>query len=163
MRKNLIVLLALTAATYLAFAPLGNAGGQMPPPEGAAFWTYLTKTNPYTKWSTWPGYPEMYPGKSPHGKYLKLYANDIALKAAKAGKAMPFGAIIVKENYGKDKKTLMAVTPMYKVKGFNAKGGNWFWAKYGPGGKVAAAGTPRGCVSCHRAMTHKDWIFTEAK
>jgi hypothetical protein len=40
----------------------------------------------------------MYAGKSPHGAYLKVYANTLALKAARERKPMPDGAMIVKEN-----------------------------------------------------------------
>ena len=133
----------------------------LPPTEAEAFWTYITMTDPYTKWDFWPGKEGIYPGKSPHGAFLKLYANDIAIKAAKAGmKTMPSGAILVKENYGKDKATLMAVTPMYKVAGYNPEGGDWFWSKYSPDGKIDAAGKPKGCLQCHGAVKANDWIFT---
>ena len=47
------------------------------------FWTYLTETNPYTGWGYWPGKYGIYPGQTPHGAYLKIYANGIALKAAR--------------------------------------------------------------------------------
>ena len=134
-----------------------------PAADGKAFWTYITETNPYAKWGNWPGYEEMYPGKSPHGKYLKLYANDLAIKAAKEGSAMPNGAIVIKENYGEDQKTLMAITPMYKVEAYNPEGGDWFWAKYGAEGEIMKEGKVGGCINCHRAMEDKDWLFTEPK
>jgi hypothetical protein len=105
----------------------------------------------------------MYPGHSPHGSYMKLYANGPAIKAAKAKRPMPDGAILVKENYGDDKKTLLAVTPMYKTAGYNPEGGNWFWVKYGPDGKIFAEGKVEGCIGCHSAMKEKGWIFTEPK
>ena len=76
---------------------------------------------------------------------------------------MPEGAIIVKENYGKDQKTLMAITPMYRVKGYNPEGGDWFWGKYGPDGKIMASGKPKGCIQCHAAKKDNDWLFTEPK
>ncbi len=61
----------------------------------------------------------MYTGKSPHGAYLELYVNDKAYKAIQEDKkTMSYGAVIVKENYAEDKKTLKAITPMYKVEGF---------------------------------------------
>ena len=53
---------------------------------------------------------------------------------------MPDGAIIVKENYGKDKEKLMAITQMYLKKGCNPDAGDWFWAKYGPEGEVMSSG-----------------------
>jgi len=87
----------------------------------------------------------------------------VALKAAHDGKPMPEGAIIVKENYGKDKKTLMAVTPMYRIKGYNPEGGDWYWAKYGADGTVLKAGKVKGCIDCHSVQKTKDWIFTPTK
>jgi hypothetical protein len=154
--------LVLVAALIFGTA-VSRAGEDFAHPEGEKFWTHITKTDSYLGWGFWPGHYGMYPGKSPHGAYLKIYANGIALKAAREGKPMPQGAIIVKENYRKDKKTLMAVTPMYKVKGYNPSGGDWFWGKYGPDGKVLAAGKPKGCISCHGVQKSKDWLFTEAK
>jgi hypothetical protein len=93
-----------------------------------------------------------------------LYANDLAIDAVKAGKTtLPNRAIIVKENYGQDKKTLMGITPMYKMDGYNPEGGDWYWAKYGPKGKVEAAGKLKGCIGCHSRVKQNDWIFTSPK
>jgi hypothetical protein len=143
-------------------AVLLQAQEKTAPTEGAAFWKYITETNPYTKWKMWPGMEEMYPGTSPHGAFLKLYVNDKAYQAIKDKKAMPNGAILVKENYGEDKKTLMAVTPMYKVAGYNPAAGDWFWAKINtaspPKGEVEASGKVQGCIDCHK--TQKDFLFT---
>jgi hypothetical protein len=161
MQRFIIITIALAfIVSAVAFA---GANENMPSADPGKLWTYMTKTNPYDGWGYWPGYAGIYPGKSPHGKYLKLYANPIALKAVREGKPMPDGAILVKENYGEDKKTLMAVTPMYKVEGYNPDGGDWFWVKYGPGGEIQASGKPQGCISCHGAVKDKDWIFTQPK
>lgn len=158
--------MGLMAAFVLALGcviTVSTAGETMPGADAQALWNYITKTHPYEKWAFWPGHEGIYPGKSPHGAFLKLYANAPAIEAAKAGQPMPEGAIIVKENYGKDKKTLMAITPMYKIEGYNPDGGDWYWAKYGADGKVAAAGKPKGCITCHSVQKDKDWLFTEAK
>lgn len=74
---------------------------------------------------------------------------------------MPDGAIIVKENYGPDQQKLVAVTPMYKVEGYNPDAGNWFWAKYAPDGSVQAAGKVDSCIECHK--TADDYRFTKAE
>lgn len=148
---------------YFVFFLLGAAvfaiaAGHMPKTEGEPFWTYISETSSYAEWDTWPGKPGLYPGTSPHGAFLKLFVNDVALKALNEGADMPDGAIIVKENYSKDKK-LMAITPMYLKKGYNPEAGDWFWAKYGPDGEVMAAGKVEGCINCHR--TRSDWLFTD--
>lgn len=161
MKKFLYVLFVLVG--ILGFSGSLLCAGDMPAADAAKVWSHITETNPYLGWGFWPGYTGIYPGKSPHGKFLKLYANAQALKAAREGKPMPDGAIIVKENYGEDKKTLMAITPMYKVKGYNPEAGDWFWAKYEPSGKVLKEGKVKGCIDCHRAQEEKDWLFTEPK
>ncbi len=169
MKRSQIVIVLFLSVLLLAGCSNGLSslyGKSDSPPSGDAekLWTFITKTSPYKNWKTWPGYPDMYPGKSPHGAFLRLYANDLAIDAVKAGKIiMPNGAILVKENYGKDKKTLMSITPMYKIEGYNPDGGDWYWANYGPDGKIAAAGKPKGCVDCHRRVTQKDWLFTSPK
>lgn len=127
-------------------------GSGSPPPDPDVFWTYITRVSPYTRWSHWPGYEGKCPAISPHGAWLELYANDIAGNAARSGKSiMPYGAILVKENYARDKTTLLSITPMYKVQGFNAAANDWFWAEYSPEGKVRASGRVQSCIRCHSA------------
>jgi hypothetical protein len=161
--RRYCVIAAFFMAAFAFQVSASDTPKGLPPTDGEAFWTYITKTNPYDGWGYWPGYYGMYSGNSPHGAYLKLYANGIALKAAREGKPMPYGAILVKENYGKDKKTLMAITPMYKVKGYSPETGDWFWAKYGPKGKIDAAGQVKGCINCHSAKKAEDYIFAKPK
>jgi hypothetical protein len=147
----------------LALQNKAYTGGGMPSPDADALWSYITETHDYTEWKFFPGYEGMYPGQSPHGAFLKLYANDAAYRAAKNGEPMPDGAILVKENYGKNKSTLMAITPMYKASGYNPAAGDWFWAKYSPDGKAAAAGKVDSCISCHDSMGGGDYVVTEPK
>lgn len=161
--KTKMTIALLSVAVLAMGIAVSYGGGELPAAEGKAVWQYISKDNPYTNWSLWPGHKGMYPGKSPHGAFLKLYANDVAIEAAKQGKPMPDGAILVKENYAKDKKTLAAITPMYKKKGFNPEAGDWFWAKYGPKGKVMASGKVQSCIDCHAARKAQDWIFTKTK
>ena len=161
--KRQLVIVSTVVCLLVFTALLSEAGEDSIPADPGKVWTHITECNPYLGWGTWPGYPGIYPGKSPHGAFLKLYANGIALKAAREGKPMPNGAIIVKENYGKDQKTLMAITPMYKVKGYNPDAADWFWAKYAPDGTVAKSGKVKGCIDCHRTQEDKDWLFTTPK
>ena len=161
--KKLLIIVLLLMSLSVFYAFLARAGENLPSADGEKFWTYISKTNPYKKWGMWPGHEGMYPGHSPHGAYIQLYANDSALKAAKAGKPMPYGAILVKENYDKDQKTLMVITPMYKVKGFNPNGDDWCWAKYSPDGTPMQVGKVEGCMNCHSVQKSRDWIFTEPK
>jgi hypothetical protein len=167
MKKRALTLFFLILSGL--FVVTGCSQEAQPPEESAVsvdandVWAQITETSPYKQWDTWPGHPDIYPGKSPHGKYLRLYANGPAITAAREGEPMPDGAILVKENYAEDKTTLKAVTPMYKVDGYNPDAGDWWWAKYGPEGTVMKAGKVEGCINCHKAVEDKDWIFTEAQ
>ena len=143
--------------------PITSFAGDMPKAEGKALWDYMTKESPYQKWEHWPGLPGVYEGKPPHGAFLQVFANDAAMKAARAGGVMPSGAIVVKENIGLDGKTVMAITPMYKLKGYNPEGGDWFWAKYKADGSIAKEGKVGGCIKCHEAVKDTNWIFNKAK
>lgn len=165
MKKPLITFAVALVCILIAGPMISRAQrAGMPPADGKQLWDYITQKLPYTKWQAWPGHNDQaHEQKGPHGAYMKIYANNIALEAVAGGKSMPAGAILVKENYGKDKTTLMAVTPMYKVNGYNFEAGDWFWAKYGPDGKVIAAGKPKGCIHCHRVKKDNDWIFTPLK
>jgi hypothetical protein len=154
---------SLAAALILTASAAVASSHEMPGADAEAFWKYVTEKNPYTEWDFWPGKEEMYEGTHPHGAYLKLYVNKKALKALKAGEEMPNGAIVLKENYGKDRKTLMAITPMYKVEGFNPEGDDWFWAKYKADGSVEKAGKVDGCIKCHAKVKDNNWTFNKVK
>lgn len=164
MKKTIFVLFIffLTLFVFAACQKKAYWGEELPEPTADAFWDYISRVD-YTQWQFYPGYEGMYPGESPHGAHLKLYANDIAYEAAKNGEPMPDGAILVKENYGKDESTLVAITPMYKVSGYNPDAGDWFWAKYGADGKTMTAGKVDSCISCHKQMGDGDYVITEPK
>lgn len=141
----------------------GSNRDNLPPAQAKAFWTYIHKINPYKNWQMWPGKHGLYPGRSPHGAFLKLYVNKIAYTAAKTHRPMPGGAILVKENYAKDKTTLLSITPMHKTDQYNPSAGNWFWAKYGPEGKVMETGKIQRCIDCHRTpRTLSSLLHTES-
>ena len=110
-----------------------------------------------------PAKGKLYKGTEPHGALLTTYVNNPALAAIKGKKGtMPAGAIVVKENYMPDKK-LAAITVMYKVAGYNPEGGDWFWAKYTPDGKVEAegkSGMADMCIGCHGKAKGNDFLYT---
>lgn len=130
------------------------------------FWDWLKRVE-YHNWAPGPGKPtEAYPGQSPHGKFVKTYLNRTA---AGNSKTLPDGSIIIKENFGPDGKTLMAVTVMYKAKGFNPEGNDWYWVKYTPDGSVARTPAEKGnmpisgkfasCIECHAGADGNDFSF----
>lgn len=128
--------------------------------SGKALWDYLVKNDYTKKWKMWPGKKALYKGTEPHGALLTTYVNDTALKGIKSKKGvLPNGSIVAKENYSPDKK-LMAITVMYKVKGYNPEAGDWFWVKYAPDGKIAGEGKMDMCINCHSKKKENDYLFT---
>jgi len=128
--------------------------------SGSALWDHMTKSHYTKKWKMWPGKKALYKGTEPHGALLTTYVNDTALKGIKSKKgALPNGSIVAKENYSPDKK-LMAITVMYKVKGYNPEAGDWFWVKYSADGKVEGEGKVDMCISCHSKNKGNDYLFT---
>jgi len=149
----------LVCLPLLALAMSGAPAQEASPPtDGAGLWQYLNSTSPYWKWDMWPGKGKFYPGTAPHGALLTTYVNKAAYDGIKARTGvLPYGSIIVKENYKPDKKPA-AVTVMYKVKGYNPDGGDWFWVKYDPHGVVLAQGKVPMCISCHDKRN--DYVMT---
>jgi len=161
--KILILIAApLIIGTLLSSAMMSGEGGDdMPKTDAEDLWKYITETNNYKDWEQWPDKTGMYEGESPHGDYLKLYVNKKAFDAlVYVTPTLPDQSIIVKENYNMEKK-LVAVTPMYKVKGYNREAGDWFWAKYGADGKTMKSGKIAGCIDCHSKKKDNDYLFSK--
>ena len=143
------------------YAPRSTS--QQPSPSfEKKFWDFLQNAR-YKNWAPWPGQNgDFYKGESPHGAFLKMY---IDRTAASDPKNLPHGSIIIKENYGPDKKTLMAITIMYRSKGYDSEHRDWYWVKYDPNGNVAMKGNMRlagkvaGCIECHSGAHGDDFLF----
>jgi len=131
----------------------------MPIPAGGDLRHHIIGQEPYKNWKTWPGKGEMFKGSEPHGSFLTVYINEQALKSLEMQNGMANNSIIVKENFSPDKK-LIAITVMYKVKGYNPEAGDWFWAKYGTDWEIMAEGKVKGCLGCHTSAEKNDFIFT---
>jgi hypothetical protein len=146
------VTLAAAMVLFMGFAPVA----EMPGPDAAALWEYITKESPYQEWGFWDDHQDMQPGNSPHGPFHRVFVNEVLLKAG--GVPVPYGAIQVKESFDSNKKPT-ALTVMYKVEGFNPEGGDWFWARYTLEGKAGPAGKVQGCIGCHAVKASNDYIL----
>ncbi|MBI1903710.1 MAG: cytochrome P460 family protein [Planctomycetia bacterium] len=149
-------------------APKGDAQSGRPKATQAHYerlWAWL-KQSDYTKWNAPNGKaPDFQEGHSPHGALIKTYLSE---RAAKDRKDLADGSVIVKENYGPDKK-LMAITVMHRSKGYDAKNGDWYYAKYMPDGKIdvtppemksmPVAGKFKMCIECHSGAAGGDFLF----
>lgn len=155
MKKSAIIMSALVIVAGMVAGSMALA--EMPGPDPAALWTYITKDSPYAKWSFWPDHQGMQPGRAPHGPLHKVYVNDRALNSA--GPPLQYGSILVKESYDAD-KTLGAITVMYKVNAYNPGDGDWFWVKYSLDGTADTFGKPKGCIGCHGVRADNDFVTT---
>jgi hypothetical protein len=126
------------------------------------FWNFLQQAQ-YRNWGPLPGQTDdVYPGNSPHGEKVKLYANR---PAAGRPAELPHGSILVKENYDSTGEKLMSITVMYRSKGYAPDSGDWYWTKYEPDGKVSTmrgmriTGRVSMCVECHKSAGGGDYVF----
>ena len=163
------VLVIALSIPYLVFAQNGEkeheVKGEQTKPEKMAsdLWSEIQGAKYQENWKTWPGKGKMYKGTHPHGALLSTYVNDTAFGAVqKKENELPYGSIIIKENYMPDKK-LGAITVMQRIEGFNPDAGDWFWVKFAPDGNpmtmekdgmaMTLAGKVPGCIGCHQAST----------
>ncbi|GIV80816.1 MAG: hypothetical protein KatS3mg051_0170 [Anaerolineae bacterium] len=166
-------LLVSTAIVLADDAPLpaGISAQQGPGATGAELLDYILNENPYTAWKSWTAdrwndYGGYLVGGSPHGATIRIFVNEVALAAVEAEDfdgVLPYGSIIVKENYmgtPDEPGDLAALTVMYKVEGFNPEGGDWFWLKApGDGSAIDAEGAVEGCISCHAQEGNADYML----
>ena len=141
-----------------------------PPSQKETFdqrlWKYLESVC-YNQWAPAGDDGDFRESSAPHGALVKTYMNRVA---AGNPKELPFGSMIIKENYSPTKK-LMAITLMYKTKGYNPEAGDWYWAKYTPDGKVAQMDSPmgkmaisgkaKGCIECHSGADNDFAFFND--
>ncbi|TAN39696.1 MAG: hypothetical protein EPN25_10330 [Nitrospirae bacterium] len=166
MRKIIMVASALFfvfgfAITAGAIHEIIPSESQMPEPgpDAAKLNEYIIKYDPYRAWQLWPDKGRLYKGSQPHGALLTTFMNNAAYFSRQKKQGMADRSIIVKENYTADKK-FVALSVMYKIKGYNPAAGDWFWAKYSPDGKVEASGKVKACIDCHTRQADNDFIFT---
>jgi hypothetical protein len=179
--KRPVVYAALAAITLSIFSLsmlIHSVGGQemaFGGEEDIEFANMLWKA--MKGYEKWPMKSDVYPGKSPHGKFLQLYYNIVNVD----GK--PYH-LIIKDNFGGEdatlekvsqspEKYLAAVTIMLQREaGYDADNNDWFWVKYKADGSIdknpmgmalagrVAKGMDTGCIACHKDAKDKDYLFT---
>lgn len=148
-------------------APQRAARPMTPDEFYQAFWKHLNKQDsPYRKWGSLPGRNGIREGEAPHGEFVRSYANKTATDDPKG---LPYGSILVTENYEKDKKTVKDITVMYRSKGSDPQHGDWYWLDYRPDGGIARttakagnkaiAGKVASCIECHSKAKGRDLVF----
>ena len=167
MKHSLISMMMLASFVTLVFSVIVISANQMEKPFGGKADVEFAKATwmAMGDYKEWPMKSGFYPGKSPHGKVLRLYYNLVDVN----GK--PYH-VIVKDNYDGDnasvetvsrspEKYLVSVTIMVqREEGYDPEDNNWFWAKYGKDGSLdenaqgvlmagrIAKGMNVGCIHC---------------
>jgi hypothetical protein len=182
MHVNLRRVLYLVAAVLIVLAfqsparPQGSGSSRSSPPRATrpptpeefytTFWQHIVRQDaPFTKWRSLTG-KEGPVVDSPHGAFVRIYANKAA---SDSPNALPMGAVIVADNYDKDKKRT-DITVMYRVKGTDPKHNDWYWFKYLPDGSIARTSEKEGkkaiagkvtmCIDCHSRAGGSDFVFS---
>jgi len=121
-------------------------------------WTAIASYDGWSQPDGWSASPVL---SSNHmGAYVVGYDNATLAAWDGTGSA-PDGAIALKENFGDEAGTsLMNLTVMEKVSGYDADHGDWFWAEYNPDGTVVASGKVDMCYGCHSAAA-TDYLFAD--
>lgn len=150
----------LALMTLAGAAPL--AALEPPGADAQALWDYINQEPGFRRWGTWQEFQKLRRSHSPFGHYVRVYVNDVALQAK--GNPLPPGSILVREGLGMNTNTyapndqIIAYTVMYKVKGFNPKGNDWFWAHYSGTGKTMQSGVVDQCLKCHNTAQSNDYV-----
>jgi cytochrome c553 len=102
---------------------------------------------------------------APGGGRTQRYANAAALKAAKAGQALPDGSVIVTEALDKDGKvasyeTMEARTNWASVVPPILKTGDFQWGRFEASGQPVANFNQAPCLACHKGKADDNFMFT---
>ncbi|WP_084542162.1 cytochrome P460 family protein [Calidithermus chliarophilus] len=98
------------------------------------------------------------PTGGPHaGQQKVVYANPVAAREWKGGKALPLGSIVVKTTGPASAPTLIAV--------MEKRAEGWYYEEYLPEAgkyvlKFGGPGKQQLCVGCHTGAKAKDYLFT---
>lgn len=151
----ILLLLSCSGTEEIRFKPLtiDNISGE-------TLWERITTESDYQTYGYFENQKGILPGQSPHGVLHEIFVNADLLESIPVSDEVPYGSIIVKENYTPDTE-LDKLTVMVKVEGYNPEHNDWFWAAYSPAGRVLVSGTPGGCISCHQGMKYNDYIIVE--
>ncbi|MGK7948227.1 MAG: cytochrome P460 family protein [Xenococcaceae cyanobacterium] len=103
----------------------------------------------------------------------QMYANSLAMNAARENNPLPDGSVIVMETHSAIANSNGQLTPTRlnnvfireKQSGFgrehseNLRNGNWKYAWYSPTGNLVSS-SESSCLSCHTRVSDRDYVFT---
>ncbi|MDB5349280.1 MAG: hypothetical protein JWN86_527 [Planctomycetota bacterium] len=141
---------------------------QTPEEFQRSLWSFLVRPqSPYTLWAPFPGKAGLRKGASPHGAFVRLYANGVA---AGDTKGLPYESSLVLEDYAENQRARAGINILYRVNRYDPKNGDWYWMKYNENGTVVRtspaegnqpiAGRALSCIECHRNAGGNDLVFS---
>jgi hypothetical protein len=140
-------------APLMFLAPL--ACGSDADEAGAARLWRAIHDDDYRSWEPAPGWETPEPTIRPHGDTALIYFNPVRAGAAAQDTpldAWPEGAILVKDGFRGDQRSLIAA--------MEKRSNGWFFAEWDGDGDVLFAGRPDVCVNCHQSGA--DFVFAAA-
>ncbi len=164
MRSRIIIaFLTILASFSVAYAIHETIPAEttlkVPGADAAAIYKYITALDPYEKWDLWPGKKRMSKARPPL-ELVNTFVSENAMYSIRKGQTMIDSSFVVTENYD-EKRKFTALFVMYKIKDYNPSAGDWYWAQYGPRGKVVSSGKVQACIDCHTKQKNNDYIFTD--
>ena len=148
------ILLGAPLLGALAISACKSLGTPEDQREAGSLWDTLSG---YTQWASFAGHEGIQPGKSPHGRFVRSFLNPVGAK----NPASPgYGSIIVKENYAsEDPTSLVSLTVMQRIEGYDPESEDWFWARYTAEGEPTHLGKVGMCANCHFDAGGDDFVF----
>lgn len=121
----------------------------------------------YETWEFHAGIDTQTPSGHPGDVWVVAYANELGVQMVEDQQVpAPAGTIFVKEEYdGEDAANPFAVTVMEKL---SDEEGDWYWMKSdpdlqgiveGPEGMALEGTEDLGCINCHGAAAHQDYVM----
>lgn len=149
--SGLLLGLLVSSLAITACKSLGTPEDQS---EAVSLWSDMSG---YQSWGHFDGFEGIIPGKSPHGKFVRTFMNEVGMR----DQSQPgYGTIIVKENFSKDDAdSLQGITVMQRIEGYDPENEDWFWARYTPSGEQTHSGKVPFCADCHFDAGDDDYIF----
>ena len=167
---SVLLLMAGVAVAY----PQGSGSSRSDPARATrpqtpeefydTFWRYLVKKDAaYNTWKALDHEPPNDEIVNPHGTVSRTYANEVAAKDAEN---LPFGSILVREDYD-DKRKRQSISVLYRVKDYDKEHGNWYYLRFTETGAIMKgqdtkplAGKVASCIECHAKASGKDFVFS---
>lgn len=174
--KRMLPLAVLCSVAWASFAYSQQAGSgssrsdparatrpQTPEEFYDTFWRYLVKKDAaYNTWKALDHEPPKDEIENPHSTVSRTYANEVA---AKDPESLPFGSILVREDYD-DKRKRQSISVLYRVKDYDKEHGNWYYLRFTETGSVMKgkdnkplAGKAASCIECHAKAGGTDYVF----